>query len=89
MDENIHYSLDANWVVGGTMGKQTRLTEEQKRTIMEAVWKAVFKVTHPDEETGGSAMGDITLRETIGDEYGTLKTVHTIFKCEAGTIHTV
>lgn len=88
MDENIHYSVDAHWVVGGDMGRQARLTEEQKVEIMKAVWAAVFKVRHPDEESNGSAMGDITLKETIADEDGMLHTVHTVLKCEKGTVHT-
>lgn len=69
MARKIHYSIDADWT-----GGITRLTETQKRTIIEAVWNATFtgQLVGPDTHS-------IVLKETVCDRKGVYRTKVTVY----------
>jgi hypothetical protein len=90
---NINYSINAEWFIGGNNGNDppyVRLTDEQKMVIIKAIWDAVFSVEYHDEaEFNGSRMGDITLKETVFNEDGDPKTVHTVYDPNTDTLKSV
>lgn len=75
---NINYSIDADWSIGGD-DHYVRLTDEQKRKVIMAVWAAVFDVEYDGEEENGSVMGSIVLKETVFNDDGIPRTSVTVY----------
>lgn len=79
---NINYSVEADWSIGGgDEGDRpyVRLTDEQKRKVIMAVWAAVFDVEYDGEEANGSVMGSIVLKETVFNDDGIPRTSVTVY----------